>query len=403
MEYETLLRIERARVWISRRRALSSELSGLSSVPPLPPDAPARRQAAESERETARHDLRVLGPDLEQARRRLAELGPVPPLATLDPDLVSELSDLAGAARHARRDLPAKRAALSALEAEVLRILGRLGLGSTLDEASRIVVRQADLERARRHAEEAPLLRERREHLERRLREAPRRQSELERRLAERAPEDLEALERALEIAERARAGSIQAAELAESAARLERELERATERLVPAPPASPVVLPVPADETVGRHARELAAVEAAIERARRRMEEVEQRARTARAAIERITLAGAVPIEADLSTARAERDAELDALVAALDAGEEPAPRVERLRSAMVRADGVADRLRREATRVAELAAARAELSACQSELDALATQLAEQNGARAAMLVRYRALFVDCGIAPL
>src|SRR5690606_27569106 len=219
----------------------------------------------ESERETARHDLRVLGPDLEQARRRLAELGPVPPLATLDPDLVSELSDLAGAARHARRDLPAKRAALSALEAEVLRILGRLGLGSTLDEASRIVVRQADLERARRHAEEAPLLRERREHLERRLREATRRQSELERRLAERAPEDLEALERALEIAGRARAGSIQASELAECAARLERELERATERLVPAPPASPVVLPVPADETVGRHARELAAVEAAI------------------------------------------------------------------------------------------------------------------------------------------
>lgn len=403
VEYEKLIRIERALVWIAQRRALSAELGGLSSVPPLPPDAKARRRAAESERDSARHELRVLGPDLEQARRRLAELGPIPPLASLDPDLVSELSDLAGAARHARRELPAKRAALAALESEILRMAARLGLGTTLDDARRIVVRQADLERARRHAERVPLLRERGEHLEQRLREATRRRTELERRVAAGTPDDPDALEHAVELAERARAGSRKAAELAESAARLSRELERATERLVPTPPTAPVALPVPADETVELHARELARVEAEIERMRRRIEEVEQRARGARAAIERITLAGAVPAEADLTAARGERDAELQALVAALRAGEDVAERVERLRRAVARADEVADRLRREATRVAELAAGRAELAACESELAALAARLGELHGERDAVLARHRALFADCGIDPL
>src|SRR5690606_33051806 len=159
----------------------------------------------------------------------------------------------------------------------------------------------------------------------------------------------------------------------------------------------------VPADETVELHARELARVEAEIERMRRRIEEVEQRARGARAAIERITLAGAVPAEADLTAARGERDAELQALVAALRAGEDVAERVERLRRAVARADEVADRLRREATRVAELAAGRAELAACESELAALAARLGELHGERDAVLARHRALFADCGIDPL
>ncbi|MSP93119.1 MAG: hypothetical protein EXR79_15185 [Myxococcales bacterium] len=176
--------------------------------------------------------------------------------------------------------------------------------------------------------------------------------------------------------------------------------------------------LPVPPQATVESHARAWDRSAASAERLRERRAEREDRERAARTAVECHELAGDVPTEEALSHARLVRDSAIARLaeVAQLD---ETAQRAEasaggELRSALasrhtaavatavVAADLIADRLRREANRVTDFARARAELHSAATEQLAQTRDEAEHAAASADREAAWLAEWSAVGIAP-
>jgi uncharacterized protein YhaN len=402
-ELTRLLRIERALSPLGQRRRVLAALASLQHVPVLPEDVPARRRSAEKEREEAGHELRILSPELERARERLAALGREPAIAHLDPARARELGEQALSARQRRRELSSKAEELSGLEQELGRDFQRLGLGSSLEEAGKCVLRSADLLRARRLLEQHPAVRAKKLGLEQRRNDALRHRAELERQLAESAgAPDLDRFDLALGSADRALELARRAAALLERADEHERDLLRVTERLMPRAPAEPVVLRVPSDETLERFVRRFAALELESTRLGRALEQAQARKRSAEKAVERITFQGKVPTEAELDGTRSERDQRLKQLELAGAADERERLAVE-LRALLTKSDELADRLRREASRVAELAQASFELSSAEAETRALAQASEQQRRERAELDAEYTAAFRASGVEPL
>lgn len=401
-ELTRLLRIERALAPLGHRRRLLGVLAALDNVPLMPDDVPARRRAAETERDESGHELRILSAELERARERLAELGERPAIAGLDAERARELGDRAVSVRQQRRELAARVQELALIEQEIRRDLERLGLGTSLEDAERLVLRSADLLRARRLVEQHPALRARQLGLEQRRNDELRRRSELERELCENAGEaDLERLDLAIEAAERARDLSRREAELVQRAEEHDRDLARATERIRPAVPRDPVALPVPSEETLERFARGFAALDTETSRLRRALESSVFRKQSAESAIERITFEGKVPTEEELEATRAERDLRLEELLVEEHAGERGRLFAE-LRTLTAVSDELADRLRREASRVAELAQVRFELSSAVAEVEVHTRALETLARDREALTADYLGVWRASGVEP-
>ena len=399
-ERTRLDRIARALGPIGRRRQCLLSLAPLEQIPELPEDVPERRRAAERERDEARHDLRVLTPDLELSHNRLAEMPADPPIAGLPAERARALADEAARAQARRREIVSKTEQLAELEREIARDVERLGLGSGLARARSLVLKAAELERARRIVDRHPALRASRDELLRRRAELAAREAELERGLGEPGSEaELERLARLQELVERCREGARREAELAARTTGLSLELSRHSERLRPAPPPEPVALPVPSEETLERFARRLSGLEAEQGRLGRALEECRTRLRDANRVLERMALEGGVPSEDELAQARAERDARLAEFVAS-GASQGLGSELGRL---IALSDELADRLRREAARVAERAQAQAERAAAESEQGALEAAR-ELTTAEIEQTNRdYRAAFAGAGVEPL
>lgn len=398
-ERTRLERIARALGPIGRRRQCLLSLAPLEQVPDLPEDVPERRRAAERARDEARHDLRVLAPDLELSLERLAELPADPPIAGLSPERARSLADEAARAEARRRELGAKTEQLAELEREMTRDVERLGLGSGLERARTLVLKAAELERTRRLVDRHPSLCARRDEQLRRRNELAARETELERGLLESGSEaELDRLLQRQELVERGRELARREAELSARADHLALELSRLSERMRPAPPREPVVLEVPSEETLQRFAHRISALEAEQGRLRRAFEACAARLREASRVLERIALEGGVPSEAELAAARAERDARLSELGPGASA-----LAVAELGRLIAHSDELADRLRREASRVAERAQGQAERAAAESEQRALEAER-EHTAVELEQVNReYRAAFAGAGIEPL
>jgi len=397
-ERSRLERIARALGPIGRRRQCLSQLAPLESVPELPDDVPERRRAAEKARDESRHELRVLTPELELSHEKLARLPADPPIAALAPERARALAEEAARAQERERELRAKGEQLSELEREIARDVERLGLGAGLERARSLVLKAAELERTRRLVDRHPRLLGARDELLRRRAELRARQAEQEAALGGTDGEaELDELGRLQELVERCRELARRQAELSGREASLSFELGRVTERLRPSPPPEPVVLAVPSEETLERFARRFVALDAEDARLGRALEESAARARDASRVLERIALEGGVPSEDELAAVRAERDVRLDEL------GRSGAAGVAELGRLIALSDELADRLRREAARVAERAQAQAEHAAAESERRELEASR-ERNAAELERERRdYRASFGAAGIEPL
>ncbi|MFZ5774665.1 MAG: AAA family ATPase [Thermodesulfobacteriota bacterium] len=132
-------------------------------------------------------------------------------------------------------------------------------------------------------------------------------------------------------------------------------------------------------------------------ERAANRVAEVE-------AELARFAGAGEVPTEEELLRLRAERDQRWQALLACWQAGEQADWRglAEEHQRLAAQADEVADRLRREADRVQVFVSRRAERHSIAAAMAALAGRLEELTGGQQAWEAGWRTLWADCRVEP-
>ncbi|MFZ5890377.1 MAG: AAA family ATPase [Myxococcota bacterium] len=405
-ELAKLARIERALPWLARLRAARSELEG-QALPALPPaEVSERRVQAERQRDAARSELRHLVAEQARDRERLQRSGALPKIVEVSEATLHALLGALDAVRAARIELPERRAELALSSAELFELASKYGLADDAAQAERLTIRADTVDRTRRFLAQHAVQLEKEQHLRRRREDVARRIQTLEQNQSELSSAQLQALEHASAGARAAHDLDEREREAKELAERLEREFSRARSRLMPSPPEALPILEwqLPSDETLERLARELAEIELSLQRLRERDERASERLRRVEQETQRMQLAFALPSEEDLLGARAARDAALTELVASLSqAGADPGVRQQQLAAAIQRADEIADRLRREATRVGELASLRAEALALAGEREALSSERGALESARATLLGEHRRGFEAVCIEPL
>ncbi|MGE5785798.1 MAG: hypothetical protein ACM3ZE_14470, partial [Myxococcales bacterium] len=316
------------------------------------------------------------------------ELKPPTALLAVGEETITLLREGIGSTKKALMDLPAREAALTERRAEAQIVERRLGLdAASTSEVLR--ARRPEEARFRKLLADRGALVERRRAARERLS-----QTELDceihrtRLAALPAASDVQALERAVRLARQL--GDIDGALDAVRRERAELEVSSRAELAALGPfdgsLAELCALRVPAAEAVSRFERDFARID---ERTKSLVTELDrQRSRAAELSLELAAeeRAGAVPSEEELERVRRARDERLEQWCASWQEGATKGHSLfdsaegREYRSAVVAADAVADRLRREATRVAEHARRASELAQIkddQQRLDTAQTEL--------------------------
>jgi uncharacterized protein YhaN len=370
---------------LARRSSCLVELESIGNVPDLPEGSRERREQAQALEVEARARAAKLTDEIERAKRRLAEIEVPHALLAIGVARVDALANGIGRTRKAREDLPrieGQKQKLAAEMAERLRRLGREGADSR-----GLRVMPADSARIQKLATEHATLAERLAGAEQRASATARELSEQNKRLLRTAPvHDVEALAR---VASLARSLGDVEGPLAERQ-RESRTLERALEaklREVPFGGSAEALasLPVPTPERVAQ------LIEEGVELRARERDLSEESAALARklgecsARLRSLTAAEELPSVRELETARSERDRASEVLGATWGSGAPFALQPwEDALTLVRRADAVADRLRREADRVAAHGQAEAAHVALGAEAARLADELRALGEAR-------------------
>lgn len=356
-QYERLERVFSAQPIVSRREQCLAELARLGPVPALPEDSTEQRREIEALLSNAARDIQQSEREIARRREQLQALPPATDLVELPKHYFHELRDKVGIHRKAARDLPNVRGQIKQAEVEAERILRRMGQAPSLEQAERLRLDSARIALIRRLARERAVLVQSRASAEARLADAQHELGQKRQALqACGAPLETLLLESALGEARGVIEIEARLGELEVSLAEVEQRRLQLAPRLFEAePPKAGATVP------------ELEAIETFATRAERLERRLEQlaldrrhaQAEVAEAArhIETIQRQGEVPSEQELAQARHERSRGLEVVMqsagdpAALEAA------VTEYKSLVGRADELADRLRREATRVAEVA----------------------------------------------
>jgi uncharacterized protein YhaN len=345
---------------LAERNRLIDELSELSGVVRLPKDAPERRRAAVRELEESRLERRRIAGEIERVEARLAELVVPEALLSIDGASVDAIVDGEGRHRAAVQDLPKVTRELGAADENVTKALAVIDPSLGLPDVERLRVGAGKAGRIRKLGADGHAL-------------------DAEKRRTER--EHAALLTRRARLTDGLLAGLPSGSAL--SAAGLD----------------SPRALGIPGKAALDRHAAALSALSAEEGGVSRDLVRIEQRARDVRRDIDALRRASDPPTEAELARVRAERDAALRTLREGAS-GAEPWDAHQSLAQA---ADDVADRLRREADRVAQLASLAAEGDALERDASALAARKADLAGKRGAELAAFVARFERAGVVPL
>ena len=321
---------------LAKRARYVAEREALGDVPELPADAESRRVGlsqlqAESTRELARLTEREARLREEQGRLRI--------VASLERESAQSMRALAESLavhRKAAVDRPKRQAQLGALEQALTTALRALPGAVSRDEVDRLVLDGATLARIGKLGRERGGLEARSEQAQRERDEA--------RVLADRA--------RSVAI------GMLHDAALA---------LDGLDARM-------------PSEETIVDYATRFERLERAAERFEREREALDQRARRLTTQLDTLARTDAPPTDEELSRARAERDASVRGLRQAATAGEpSQVVVVDALGQQVAHADQLGDRMRREASRIAERAQWLAEQGVLERERAALEARVAE------------------------
>jgi uncharacterized protein YhaN len=386
---------------LARRASCLVELESLGSVPDLPEGSRERREQAQALEVEARARAAKLTDEIERARRRLAEIDVPHALLALGAPRVDALANAIGRTRKAREDLPRIENQKQQLAGEMTDRLRRLGREGADSRALRVL--PADSARIQKLATEHATLAERLAGAEQRRLATAAELSEREKRLARTAPaHDLEALARVASLARSL--GDVEGplAERARESQALARSLEDKLREVPFAGGADALLaLNVPPPEVVVRLTEEGAELRA---RERSLAEEAASLSRklaecTARLAV--LTSVEELPSVRELDAVRSARDSATRALGSAWEAGATFASGP--WRDALLlgeQADAAADRLRREADRVAAHGQAEAEHRAVATESARTAGERRALAESRAAHSAAVAALAARLGI---
>ncbi len=366
---------------LTERVTATTELEGLAGVPLLAEDARERRERAQARELEARAAAERLTEELARGRARRDELVVPAGLATIGAGRIAALADAVGRTRKARANLPRIENERRRLSSEMRASLRRLGRDA--DRAPPLEVPPAEGARIRKLATLRDKLDERVTLSHARL-AATRRDLAEQRLRLERLPPTMhgEALSRALSLARSL--GDVEAplAELERDERALEREFSRKLRDLKPfAGDASALeALEVPSAEAVERLSADAARLEADERALSDEKAGLARRLADVTARLGALAGEGTLPSEAELFAVRTERDGAADRLRATWNRGaafDEVGWRG--FTDLGSHADGVADRLRREADRVAARAQAESERAALAGE----ATRVQDEKGA--------------------
>lgn len=407
-----LRRAKQARPLFAKRKQLSARLGSLSSIVRLPEGSTRDRESASRDsREASARAERLSGEinDLEGRRAALV----VPRSLLEQSDAVLDVQDRLGAHRKVQADLPRLRGELHQLQSDARSILRRLGSDEALDRVESRRVDAATQARIKKLSLQPAALHEKVRGARRAAADVAARLSQQRARLASLPPpRDVSALRR--EVARAQKQGDLEQ-RLRAAASEHSRLEEKASARLaalglVAGPLSSVASLPLPPIESVDRAEQQWLALDRQLELAAREADTIDRRRLEIERAIDEIKRAGSVPTEAELAAAREERDEDFRRVREALlepAASEGARARLMSLadvyeRSAR-RADAISDRLRREATRVAKLAALLAEVDAATRRAEAIAAEREAIEVRRAKATEEWRRLFHPAGIEPL
>jgi uncharacterized protein YhaN len=357
-------RIQRALPKIGLFEERLRERSELESAPLLPEDAAESRRAAVRARNEARRQAGRSRALIDELEKKLSSLHVASEVIELEPRIVS-LKERLTEYRQASAELPA-------IEAELLRVArARSRVEASLTVKKPSAPRRATRARldalARQEAEIDTVrgrawaeLAERQRHIER----AERDLGKLE---IAKSPGALRAT-----IRNAARSGDLEGelARIKRDAAKLEVELASQLLRLGLFTGTIDELERgrLPESELIEKMRDELASLDAERDRLFDRKAELSSRLTGVETELDAIKRRGAPPTEAELEAARADRDGAWRAFRASKRPAAEIADRFE---TALARSDEIADRLRREAERVAQRAALEAKQSA---DLEAIA-----------------------------
>jgi uncharacterized protein YhaN len=405
-EHKRLRRARAALPLLAALAELRQRRGALAGVVLLPVDAAREHHDAVRESTEATAALERVGQRIRdlQARRTALE---VPDALLEEEAAVEDLQQRSGGARKAAADLPRVRDEADRLEAEVAELRTRLGSGGIPDASTEERIRALAMEAGTRAERVANVAADLEEHdlvlagLRADLAALPpfASGSSLAAACARlRSGGDLEA---ALDRIVRDKAAALEAAR-----ARL------ATLGLRALPPERVHEVPFMPHETLALHRESRQSLDQDLSRIERESADVERGLEQARTQIETLRGQGDLPAEQDLAAARAARDESWKTVLRLWSEGTTPdtvdkaldphRPAAAAHADRQTRADALADRLRREAERIARMAQLVAERDSLLRRQAALATERQAAKDREASSARAWSEAWQDCGVKP-
>ncbi len=413
-----LNRLQRLKEIVPRaglRKELSATLAAMGAVTILPEEFTGRRHRAEKRLNAALEVKRQAELDLERLTADIAEI--VWPQRLLDQaDAVEGIHKRLGQHIKAVEDLGRLQGRLQQNKADIQALLQEVKPGLAVEAVRALRPQAAAKTRIQTLASRHASLQSDQLRAARGLREAERKLDRLKEELnALDAPRESGPLKKTL--AGLAKSGDLAAA-LREARQALENEAGAVRGLLQRLPlwsqtAAEPGTLPVPSPETVSRFEDEFSGGKVVADNLDRRLGEAREALRAVAQQIGAIRLAGAVPTEEELGRDRERRQkgwalvrrAWLKAEDVVVEAGAFDPQRelAEAYEASVARADATADRLRREAARVAEYAALLAQEEKNTEEIEKLQSERCQADHRLAETGARWQAAWRPAGIEPL
>lgn len=403
----------------ARRSTLTEKLVALAEVPLLPADFPERRRTAITQLAMAEREAADARKELQRIERELGQLVVPEPLLN-EAAVIEELVDRLGAHRKAQRDLPRLKEQRQAAAQRLAEVLATLRPDLSPDLADTLLLTVAQQDRIHGLSQEYTKLSTRLDSARKVAADRQRETLEAEQALAQLPPvPDVGDLQSALRAAQSEGDLESQLGEHQRQIAKLAREIEGALARLGLWSGTWEALerLPLPSDETLERFDRELREARQAIARLEEQRQEKRRQCERTRLELEAMAWEGAVPTETELAQARARRDQGWQLIRAAWLGGAAdgglwaeyvgrpatPHDLAEAFTHSIAQADALADRLRREADRVAKRAQLLAQTQSAQKELDSAEQRYHEATVRLEQLQQDWRAAWQPAGIQPL
>lgn len=394
---------------LAKRALLLERQAALGDVALLPSSAARDREEAQRQEQDAAAQGERLAAEIRELEARRGALS-IPMTLIEQEDLALDAQERLGSYKKGQADLPRLRAELRLMQHEATTILRKVGRDVPLEKVEALRVDAAAQARIKKLALRPAALEEKLRSARSAQEDAAGKLAEHRARLAE-VPEGGDSTELRRAIARAQRQGDLEP-RLQKAASDAQRLEETASARLAAlglftGELSALKALPVPPPESVDRAAEDWAAIEKQRERLAEGAEALEQRRIDLDRGIDELQRGGAVPTEEELERARARRDEAWVRVRQGLEAsgakaGAKNAALAEAYEPLVRSADEIGDRLRREAARVAKLAALLADRGATKKRIEASLAEAAQVERRFEEAAERFRALFRSCGIEP-